>query len=143
MKRICPWIARNILLAASILSPGAAAQSASAPGITVSGSVSGASGKHPIYVAVWDTAGFLQKPVQQVRIDPGAPASFQFHVPPGDWALSAFEDMNGNGVLDMGAFGPKEPSGFWRAFHAWRKPRFPDVSSRYDKDTAGIRILLR
>lgn len=139
-----PLYGRSLLIGVvlALLSMGAAAQSVTAPSVTLSGTVAGASGKHAIYVDLWSAAGFLDKPVQQIRIDPGAPTAFQFHVPPGDWALSAFEDQKGNGVLDTGPFGPKEPSGFWRAFHAWRKPRFPDVSSRCDKDTTGIEIRL-
>ena len=116
-------------------------QSAPAAFISISGTVV-ASGKHAVYVALWDRPSFLQKPVQGLRIPPGAATNFQFRVPPGDWALSAFEDLNDNGILDEGLFGPKEPSGFWRPFHAWRKPRFADVSSRYDKDTSGIQIQL-
>lgn len=142
MKKVCASVVLCFLLAASVAVAGALGQSESTPTITLSGTVSGASGKHPVYVALWDAAGFLGKPVQQIRIDPGAPAEFRFRIAPGDWALSAFEDKNGNGVLDMGAFGPKEPSGFWRAFHGWRTPRFGDVSSRYDKDTPGIEIQL-
>ncbi|MBV8842790.1 MAG: DUF2141 domain-containing protein [Bryobacterales bacterium] len=64
-----------------------------------------------LYVALWEADGFLKRPVQQVRIEPGAERIFRFEVPAGRWAVSAFEDRNGNGVLDMGFFGPKEPSG--------------------------------
>lgn len=142
MKKLHGGIVVYLLLAASLAVAGAQGQSQHAPGITLSGMVSGASGKHPVYVALWDAASFLKKPVQQVRIEPGAPALFRFRAAAGDWALSAFEDKNEDGVLDMGAFGPKEPSGFWRAFRAWRKPRFADVSSRFDQDTPGIQILL-
>lgn len=120
----------------------ACAQTSSSPSVAISGRVTGASGKYAVYVALWDAAGFLSRPLQQVRIAPGADPAFQFRVPPGDYALSAFEDKNGNGVLDIGAFGPKEPSGFWRAFHAWRKPRFADVSYRYDQSASGIQIRL-
>ncbi len=117
-------------------------QTAQEPSVAISGTVAGASGKHAIYVALWDKHGYLVKPVQGIRIAAGTSATFQFRVPPGQWALSAFEDRNDNGILDSGVFGPKEPSGFWRDFHAWRKPRFDDVSSRYDKDTSGIEIRL-
>jgi uncharacterized protein (DUF2141 family) len=112
------------------------------PSIGISGSVIGASGRNAVYVALWDEAGFLKKPIQGIRIAPGAELVFHFQVPAGRYALSVFEDKNGNGILDMGAFGPKEPSGFWRPFHAWHKPRFPDVASSYDKDTSGIQIQL-
>jgi uncharacterized protein (DUF2141 family) len=57
--------------------------------------------------------------------------------------LSAFEDVNGNGILDMGTFGPKEPSGFSKAFNAWRAPKFEDVAFTLDRDTANADIALK
>jgi uncharacterized protein (DUF2141 family) len=110
--------------------------------VTISGRVIGVSGRHVIYVALWNRDGFLKSPVQQIRIEPQSPPVFRFQIPPGRWALSAFEDENANGVLDMGVFGPKEPSGFWRPFHAWRKPRFDDVAAEIDQDTANADIKL-
>jgi uncharacterized protein (DUF2141 family) len=119
-----------------------AAQSTASPTVAITGKVIGASGSHPVYVALWDASGFLAHPVQQVRFDPGVAPAFRFRVLPGRWAVSAFEDENGNGVLDMGRFGPKEPSGFWRPFHGWRKPRFDDVSVEIDRDTSDADIRL-
>lgn len=58
-----------------------------------------------------------------MRVELGKSPTFRFDVRPGRYALSAFEDLNGNGILDMGMFGPKEPSGFWRPFGGWHKPR--------------------
>jgi uncharacterized protein (DUF2141 family) len=84
--------------------------------VNIAGSVSGASGRYPVYVAVWSELAFLKTPVLSVRIAPGDETRFHFTVPPGRWAVSAFEDRNNNGVLDMGLFSPKEPNGFWRAF---------------------------
>jgi uncharacterized protein (DUF2141 family) len=110
--------------------------------VELSGIVSGASGRHSIYIALWGADDFLKKPSQQLRVDPPAAPQFRFRVRPGRWALSAFEDVNGNGILDMGVFGPKEPSGFWSAFHAWRKPRFDDVAVQVERDTLGIEIKL-
>lgn len=109
----------------------------------VSGEVKGPSGKHAIYVALWDAKGFLDKPVQQVRFEPRAPTQFHFDVAPGQWALSAFEDVNENGKLDMGMFGPKEPNGFSRAFTAWRKPKFEDVSFEVKAPVQGATIALK
>jgi uncharacterized protein (DUF2141 family) len=119
------------------------AQSTNSPAPTLSGKVTGGSGTHAVYVALWDASGFLQLPVQKTRIDPGATAVFHFQVPAGRWALSAFEDENGNGLLDEGAFGPKEPSGFWRPFHGWHKPRFDEVAFQIDRDMTDIEIRLR
>lgn len=108
--------------------------------VTLSGRVLGASGKHPVYVALWDAKSFLGQPVQRVQLEARGSTAFAFKVPPGQWAMSAFEDVNGNGKLDMGLLGPKEPSGFWRPFHKWRKPQFADVAAQVEKDTAGADI---
>ena len=42
------------------------------------------------------------------------------NVPSGRYVLQAFQDINGNGELDIGIFGPKEPWGNYRA----SRPRF-------------------
>lgn len=113
------------------------------PEYVLSGTVLDGSGRHPIYVALWNAAGFLKQPVKEERIAPGQAPHFRFEVPGGMWALSAFEDVNGNGRLDMGWFGPKEPSGFWKPFHAWRRPRFSDVAAEIRSNTADADIRLR
>ncbi|HEX4308820.1 MAG TPA: DUF2141 domain-containing protein [Acidobacteriaceae bacterium] len=97
---------------------------------------------HAVHVVLWDAAGFLNKPVKEIVIEPQASPDYHFEVRAGRWALSAFEDENDNGKLDMGAFGPKEPSGFWRPFHAWRKPRFDDVAAEVDRDVTDADIRL-
>jgi uncharacterized protein (DUF2141 family) len=109
----------------------------------LSGRILGASEKSCVYVALWQGDGFLKRPVQQVRIEPGSALVFQFRVAAGRWAISAFEDRNGNGVLDMGVFGPKEPSGFWRPFTGWHKPRFDEVASLIERDTTNADLTLR
>jgi uncharacterized protein (DUF2141 family) len=114
-----------------------------APSVALSGKVIGASGKHAVYVALWDSGGFLTKPTQQVRLQAGSDLAFHFQVPSGTWALSAYEDINENGSLDMGMLGPKEPSGFWHPFHAWRKPRFADVSVTIKTDETHADISLK
>ena len=111
--------------------------------VTISGTVLGASGKHTVHVALWDASGFLKKPAQELQFKPPLRPVFQFRVTTGTWTLSAYEDENENGVLDMGTFGPKEPSGFWRAFHQWRKPRFTDVAFSIEKDIANADIQIR
>ena len=109
----------------------------------LAGRVSGATGKYSVYVALWQAEGFLKRPVQQLRIPSGVDAAFRFEVPPGRWAVSAFEDRNGNGVLDMGWFGPKEPSGFWRPFHGHHKPRFDEVAFTVDHDVSNVDVALK
>lgn len=109
---------------------------------SVAGRVAGSSGKCTVYVALWQARDFLKRPAQEVRIQTGAEAVFQFEVQAGRYAISAFEDCNGNGVLDLGLFGPKEPNGFWRPFVGHHKPRFDEVASTVEADVpnADIRI---
>jgi uncharacterized protein (DUF2141 family) len=111
--------------------------------VSIAGAIRGASGRYPVFVALWDDASFLRRPVQSVRLSAGAPLEYSFSVAAGRWAVSAFEDRNGNGTLDMGVFGPKEPSGFWRPFHRWRKPEFTDVAVAVDADVLHADIDLR
>jgi uncharacterized protein (DUF2141 family) len=123
----------------AILSISSHAQS---PKIKIAGTIRGESGRHTIFVALWDRDNFLIRPMQQTRISPSSAPMFEFLVPQGRWALSAFEDVNGNGILDMGRLGPKEPSGFWHAFNGWRKPRFDDVAVLVTRDTTDVQIEL-
>jgi uncharacterized protein (DUF2141 family) len=111
--------------------------------LTIAGRVVGASDKHTVYVALWDNTSFLDRPVRQLKLAPGSDGSYRFEVAPGRWAVSAFEDRNGNGVLDMGLFGPKEPSGFWRPFHGWHKPRFDEVASQVDHNVSDADVALK
>jgi uncharacterized protein (DUF2141 family) len=133
----CLWL---FIVAAMVSGLSATAQQAT---VAISGKVIGASGNHPIYVALWDSSGFLTKASQQIRIDSHSSTQFQFHVAPGAWAMSAYEDENENGKLDFGIFAPKEPSGFWRPFHGWHKPRFSEVSSAVGSDVSNADIELR
>jgi len=125
------------------MEPGVEAQTAASQKVTISGKIEGASRNHPVYIALWDKAGFLTKPSQQIRIEPHSALQFQFHVASGDWAISAYEDENENGKLDFGIFAPKEPNGFWRPFHGWHKPRFSEVSSSVGSDVSNADIELR
>jgi uncharacterized protein (DUF2141 family) len=136
-----PFLLSTAVLAATLVAS-AWAQPASQQIVTISGKIGGGSGNHAIYIALWDASGFLAKPVQAVRIEPHATAQFRFRVPSGSWAISAYEDVNDNGKLDMGLFGPKEPSGFWRAFHGWHKPRFTEVSAPVSSDVSNADIEL-
>jgi hypothetical protein len=115
-----------------------------APGVLMlGGRVEGASGKHVVFIALWQADGFLHRPVQQLRVEPGRPVAFRFQVSRRAWALSAFEDVNGNGELDMGIFGPKEPTGFWRKFTGWHRPDFEEVSVLVDHDIENAVIELK
>jgi uncharacterized protein (DUF2141 family) len=69
--------------------------------------------------------------------------SFQ-QVPPGTYALVTFLDMNGNGMLDSGFFGPTEPWGmsFRTSRPRFRAPRFEDASFTLPEENRFFRIEL-
>src|SRR5579884_170740 len=135
-------VAVQVMFVALLTLPAAAGELGGVKLVDISGTVRGGTGKHAIFVALWNCKGFLIKPVKQLRIDPQAAPVFHFHVPTGRWAISAFEDENDNNVLDMGRFGPREPNGFWRAFHGWHKPRFADIVMSVDRSVDDANIAL-
>ncbi|MFQ3620322.1 MAG: DUF2141 domain-containing protein, partial [Spirochaetales bacterium] len=58
---------------------------------------------------------------------------FQFSgLQAGEYAIVAFQDKNGNGILDLGLFGPTEPwdMSFVTNRPRFRAPRFRDASFR-------------
>ena len=113
------------------------------PTVAIAGRVVGASGKHVVHVVLWAPDTFLVTPTKELTFPAGAELRFHFDVAPGRWAVSAWEDRNDNGKLDVGAFGPKEPNGFWRPFKAWRKPRFDDVDLRVDGNLTDVTVTLK
>jgi len=121
----------------------ASAQGQEVPTFSVSGDVLGASGDHTIHVAVWDATGFLKKPVQEIRFRPGESVHYKFVLKPGHWAITAYEDLNENGVLDVGLFGPKEPHAFWRPFRGQHKPHFDEVAAIVDHDISDANLILK
>jgi uncharacterized protein (DUF2141 family) len=134
---------RALLRACALLAvPLASAHGEPARAIAIAGHIVGAPRAHSVEVALWDAEGFLKHPVKTVRFAAGHEARYTFTVPPGRWALSAYEDRNENGVLDLGLFGPKEPSGFWRPFGGWHKPRFDEVAVQVERDVTSADITL-
>ena len=64
------------------------------------------------------------------------------NVEPGRYALSAYHDRNGNGKLDVGAFGiPNEPFGFSRnARGKMGPPAFDDAA--FEVPAAGVSLVI-
>jgi len=71
--------------------------------------------------------------------------SFSFtNVPEGTYGIRCFQDLNGNKILDRGAFGPVEPCGTYRPSRpAFRAPTFEEVAFKVDKDITDIEIELQ
>ena len=76
-----------------------------------------------------------------VDVDKGK-TSFTFqNVPRGTYGIQCFQDVNGNGKLDTGIFGPKEPWGNYRPKRpTFRAPKFEEIAFRLEKDTTDIQI---
>lgn len=84
-----------------------------------------------------------------IKIEPdicnGGSISFEFNtVPEGEYGIRCFQDLNDNGELDKGLFGPKEPWGFsFKNIKQSGIPRFSDYSFYVDKDYSNIEIQLK
>jgi uncharacterized protein (DUF2141 family) len=62
-------------------------------------------------------------------------------VPAGAYAINCYQDTNGNGKLDCGTFGPKEPWGVYRnARHAFKAPKFKEMAFNVQDDIHDIVI---
>jgi uncharacterized protein (DUF2141 family) len=60
-------------------------------------------------------------------------------VPGGAYAISCYQDVNGNGKLDMGLFGPVEPWGFYGVRPVFA-PVFKDEAFELNGDLTNIII---
>ena len=73
-----------------------------------------------------DKSGWLKKPFRRLLLTPDATAqTASFAVPPGKYAVSIYQDTNGNGELDMNFLSiPKEPVGFGNNYKPFGQPKF-------------------
>jgi uncharacterized protein (DUF2141 family) len=102
--------------------------------------------KGDVMGAVYGNAGiWLREPTQGAR-QPGAAKAVLVYrnLPAGPYAVTAFQDQNGNGKLDRNLMGiPTEPYGFSRdAASPMGPPSFPDAVIDLQADTT-ITIHLR
>jgi uncharacterized protein (DUF2141 family) len=80
-----------------------------------------------------DKAGWLLKPFRRLALAPDASAlTASFAVPPGKYAVSIYQDTNGNGELDMNFLSiPKEPIGFGNNYKPFGQPKFESALIAY------------
>jgi uncharacterized protein (DUF2141 family) len=63
---------------------------------------------------------------------------------PGRYAVMCFQDTNGNGKLDIGMFGPKEPATTYRlARPKFRAPHFEEMAFDATQDVTNADLILR
>ena len=70
---------------------------------------------------------------------------FRFeNIKPGIYGIKGFLDVNGNGILDKGLFGPSEPWGMsWNGKKSKGPPDFRDIEFTVDSNIRNIDIVLK
>ncbi|AXA93584.1 DUF2141 domain-containing protein [Massilia sp. YMA4] len=129
------------VLAAALLLASTLAQAA---GIEVRVSAVGPKGK--VNVAVCDRERFLKECAYSASVaaTPGTTTVTVPNVPPGTWAVLAFQDENGNGKLDRNLLGiPSENYGFSRdAAGRFGPPTFEQAAIEVGEETVVAPIRL-
>lgn len=71
--------------------------------------------------------------------------AFEFtNIPAGTYAIRGFQDVNGNEMLDEGAWGPKEPWGNYRlARPRMRAPKFEEMQFEVTQDMTDLEFELK
>jgi uncharacterized protein (DUF2141 family) len=91
-------------------------------------------GRGPVVVEIYnEKANWLKKPFRRLTLAPDAPSqTASFAVPPGKYAVSIYQDTNGNGELDMNFLSiPKEPIGFGNNYKPFGQPKFESAVVEY------------
>ena len=110
--------------------------------VAISGRVARArSGRHAVTVALWTADNFLGtlRPSGQAAARRRAALPLRRSARP--LGRQRLRGRNDNGILDVGAFGPKSPTGSTvRPFAPERKPRFDDVDLKADGNLADTTV---
>lgn len=134
-------LSRFILSTALLLAAGSALAS------TVEVRVSGVTAKGKVNVAVCDKARFLKQCAYSASVpaQAGEITVTVKDVPPGTWAVLAYQDENGNNELDRNLIGiPKEAYGFSRdARGKFGPPSFEDAAIEVGETLATASVRLR
>jgi uncharacterized protein (DUF2141 family) len=94
--------------------------------------------KGNILVAVYDKENFMKKPVYvgYAKVNAETVNVVIENVKPGEYAISLYQDENGNNKLDMGAFGPTEKYAFSNnAKGTMGPPKFEDCKFTVEEDS--------
>ncbi|MUP44431.1 DUF2141 domain-containing protein [Gramella sp. BOM4] len=91
-------------------------------------------GKGEVKVAIFDNENdWLEKPVQSLSIISYAETKkISFDLPYGTYAISVYQDLNGNDELDTNFLGiPKEPIAFGNNYKPLGKPSFNSAAIEF------------
>ncbi|MFC5461506.1 DUF2141 domain-containing protein [Massilia niabensis] len=135
---------RTIVSGALLLCVTAASAATAA---TVQVRVAGVTAKGKVNVAVCDKERFLKQCAYSASAAAQAGETLVIvkGVPPGTWAVVAYQDENTNGVLDTNFLGiPKEPYGFSRdARSKFGPPGFEDAAIEVGDEATAATVRLR
>ncbi len=113
---------------------------------TVSGDIQH-QGEGTLYLELLNESQFAngESSALGLALEPSAgKVAFTFEkVPAGEYVLQGFQDVNGNGELDEGMMGPKEPwviLGFKPSFSA---PDFNKIKISVDADVSALQVLMK
>jgi len=132
------------LAAAAVLAPAARAQDATGDLSLTFPALAAKSGK--VLIAVYDSAeGWSAgKPARVAQADASAaePAAKIVALPPGTYAVRAFQDVDGDGKMGMNPFGmPVEPYGFSNGAKPNMGPPSFDAAAFSVKAGANVQVL--
>jgi uncharacterized protein (DUF2141 family) len=97
-----------------------------------------------VWVSVFSEKGFLEKSVQTKSVSAaGKQVTVAFDLPPGEYAVSTYQDVNSNGKLDRYLIGkPKEPYGFSNNVRPFGPPSYKDCKFTLANSPKTISIAL-
>lgn len=97
-----------------------------------------------VWVSVFSENEFLEKSIQTKSvIASGNKVLVEFNLPPGEYAVSTYQDVNSNGQLDRYFIGkPKEPYGFSNNVKPFGPPNYKDCKFLHTNSLKIISISL-
>ena len=106
-----------------------------------------ASAQGKVHVALFASGDkFLKEPLKRVEVDAKAPSvvGVLAAVLEGEYAISVYQDVNANGVLDRNFMGiPKEPNGVSNnVIGKFGPPKFDDAKFKVTKEPLTVNIAL-
>ena len=109
-------------------------------------------GNGTLYIAILDSAkdwlksGAKSKPFRDITQPVSSTDDLLISVeglPPGKYAVSLFQDLNGNSKLDKNFIGyPKEPFGFSAPMGKFGPPKFDEAAIEFSGENASVEIEL-
>ncbi len=98
-----------------------------------------------IMVSVFSKDNFLDiSPYRKAVPVSGTKVSVSFNLPPGEYAVATYQDLNNNNELDKRFYGkPKEPYGFSNNVRPFGKPKFEKCKFTINSSSKVISITLK